>query len=147
MTKDEYIRRFDLGAQWAREFAERFLIETLPKKIKFDIPFGLQGDETGRVKFLGGRLVDPKALRSIEYIEARKMLWVDKKVPVWINMQVSRIEDDATIIEIHLADRLTEDESGLYHKLEGNPPFHILGPSLPHEGWSLARDGKFHLTK
>jgi hypothetical protein len=37
MTRDEYIRRFDLAAKFCREFRQRWIIEPLPEQMKFDI--------------------------------------------------------------------------------------------------------------
>ncbi len=145
MTKEEYIRRFDLAATRCRDFAQSRLIEVLPDKLRFDVDCGATGTKEGPVKIIGGRLVDPSDLVSMEYIPARRMLWVDGKVPRWVDFRIRRLEVDATIIEIRFSDKLVTDDSTLWHKGEGVPPFHVLGPPCPR-GWrSLSLDGRFSL--
>ncbi len=145
MTKEEYIRRFDLAAARCRDFAQSRLIEVLPDKIRFDVRCGVTGAEKGPVKIIGGRLVNPVDLVSMEHVKARRMLWVDGKVPRWIDLQVTRLEVDATIVQIRFSDNLVLDDSALWHKAEGMAPFHVLGPLLPRGWQSIARDGRFSI--
>jgi hypothetical protein len=112
------------------------------------LPFGsisLLPVALGRVKFLGGRLLTPDQLRGVEPMRARKYLWVDGKIPQWINFTVHAADAAYTYIEISICARLTADNASLYHQQEGNPPFHVLGPELP-PGWvSIAKSSKFSL--
>ena len=147
MDKEEYIRRFDLAAQECRDFARSFVIEDLPEAILFDVALRWPPTVKGKIKYIGGRLLDPASIRSVPYVKARKMFWVDGKVPRWINMQVSRVEGNATVIEIATTDKLTSKEDRLMHAREGNPPFHVLGPWFPRFGWSMDIDGKFRLRQ
>jgi hypothetical protein len=148
MTRDEYIRRFDLAAITCREFAQRWVIDQLPKNIKFDIPlYEPPKVRDERVKLpWGGRLILPEELIGIEYVKARKIFWVDGRIPVWINFNVDRTDGDFTIIEIHASDHLTDNDEILYHLWEGNPPFHILSPSVPGDPSLFDQDGKFNLS-
>jgi hypothetical protein len=102
-------------------------------------------NEEGKIKYVGGRLLDPEAIRSVPYMEACEMHWVEGSVPRWIDMYVSRVDGDATIIEIITTDMLISQENRLLHHWAGNPPFHAMGPSIPFVGWSLAVNGKFSL--
>ncbi len=140
MLKEEYIRRFDIAVAQCRTLTEMMLGRTLPKAIRFDVhPVSRFRD--GNVKLLGGRLKKPENLMSMEYVEARKCFWVDGRVPLWIDVQVTRIEPESTIIEIRSSHKLNESESKLYHKQEGIPPFHVLGPELPGGGAPICLTG------
>ena len=140
MEKDEYIRRFDLAARSCLEFARTCVIEDLPDNILFDVALNRQPDVRGKIKYVGGRLLDSVSIRSVPYVKARKMFWVEGKVPRWINMQVTRVDGDASIIEVTISDVLISDEVKLFHRGDGNPPFHILGPSRP-----FVKDVKYSL--
>jgi hypothetical protein len=78
-------------------------------------------------------------------VRARKYLWVDGKIPQWINFSVHAADTEHTYIEVMVCNRLTADDQVLYHQREGNPPFHVLGPAIPPEWVSLAESGKFSL--
>ena len=144
MDKREYIRRFDLEASTCRDLARTCVIEALPVDIRFDVALHREPNARGKIKYVGGRLLDPAAIRSLSYMEACEMHWVEGSVPRWINMNVSRVDGDATIIEIATTDMLISQEDRLLHRWAGNPPFQVLGPPNPF-GWSLAVDGKFSL--
>jgi len=144
MDKKEYIRRFDLAVSTCRDLARTCVIEVLPEEIRFDLALRREPNEKGKIKYVGGRLLDPATIRSVPYVEACEMHWVEGGVPRWINMNVSRVDGDATIIEIAATDTLISQEDRLLHRWAGNPPFQVLSPPNPF-GWSLARDGKFSL--
>jgi hypothetical protein len=141
-----FIDAFDRAAALCHDFAQQFVTEELPASLRFDfLAAGRPTDQTGRIKFLGGRLLLPAQLRGVEPIRARKSLWVDGKVPQWINLSVHGMDAEHTYIEVAVCGRLTDDPAALYHQREGNPPFHVLGPALPPGWMSLAESGKFSL--
>jgi hypothetical protein len=146
MDTASFIAAFDRAAVLCRNFAQQFVVEELPTSLRFDfVAAERPTDEQGRVKFHGGRLLTPVQLRGIDAARARKYLWVDGKIPQWINFSVHAADAEHTYIEVVACDRLTADDRALYHRQEGNPPFHVLSPALP-PGWvSLAESGKFSL--
>lgn len=150
MTLQEYIHRFNKAALFCHKFTQLLVVENLPNTIRFNITWN-EINETintkNYIKFLGGRLLYPEDLKNINYIKTRKMLWIDGKIPQWINMYVSDIIGDTTLITISLCNQIAADTSKLYHSQEGNPPFHILSPLLP-QGWeSIEKNGKFSLIQ
>ncbi len=141
-----FISAFDRAAITCRGFAQQFVSEELPPSLRFDFAAaGRATAQTGRVKFLGGRLLLPVQLRGVEPVQARKYLWVDGKVPQWINLSVHAADAEHTYIEVCVTDRLVAEVAHMCHRREGNPPFHILGPSVPPWWVSLAESGKFSL--
>jgi len=147
MKKEEYIDRFDKASNFCRDFTLQFIEEHLPEKINFNIEWHSPKDAEGKRKFLGGRLVSEGDLKQIEYAKARKMLWIDGKIPQWINMNIDDYDEEYTTITIRCCGRLTNQEECLYHESEGNPPFHILGPALPENWESIEKSGKIKLKK
>ena len=117
-----FIPAFDRAAALCRRFAQEFVVEELPSSLRFDFSAaGRPTDTLGRVEFLGGRLLLPVQLRCVEA--------------------------DHTYVEVRVTDRLVVELAQMYHRGEGNPPFHILGPALP-PGWvSLTESGRFSLGR
>jgi hypothetical protein len=142
-----FIAAFERAAVSCHDVAQHFVTEQLPASLRFDFRAAARPtDATGRVKFLGGRLLVPSQLRGVEPVRARKYLWVDGRIPQWVNLLVHAADAEHTYIEVAISSRLTDDFSQLYHQREGNPPFHVLGPALPPQWVSLAESGKFHLS-
>lgn len=143
-----FIPAFDRAAAKCHEVARPFVVDELPASLRFDFAaVGRPPDPTGLITFLGGRRLRPDQLRGVEPVRARKYLWVDGKVPQWVNLAVHAADAEHTYIEVMVTDRLATDPDHLYHQREGNPPFHILGPTLP-PGWvSLAESGPFRLRR
>jgi hypothetical protein len=146
MELSAFITAFGRAATLCRHFAQQFVVEELPESLRFDFAAARRPvDAARRIKFLGGRLLTPAQLLAVEPVRARKYLWVDGKIPQWVNFTVHAADAEHTYIEVVVCDRLTADDRALYHQREGNPPFHVLGPALP-PGWvSLAESGKFSL--
>jgi hypothetical protein len=141
-----FITAFDRAAKSCRDFARPFVVEALPRSLRFNFAAAQRTpDRNGRIKFLGGRLLTPEELVGVEPVRARKYLWVGGKVPQWINLSVVAADDDHTYIELCVCNRLTSSMEHLYHTREGNPPFHILGPALPPDWESVEKSGKFSL--
>src|SRR5689334_61384 len=135
MNKTSFMSTFDQAATFCREVAERHVIEALPESLRFDFAAASRPPyEQARIKFLGGRLLAPDQLRNVEPSRAREYLWVDGKVPLWINFNVHEMDATHTYIMVMVSHQLTSNDSVLYHQDEGLPPFHILGPFVPH-GW------------
>jgi hypothetical protein len=131
MDKQEFAVRFELAANFCRDFTQSLIIEELPKSLRFNFGMAerLPVNAKGRVKFIGGRLLKPEQLKGLEKAKAGQLLWVDGKIPVWINLRVDYFDENHTCIEILFnAQRLTDNHERLMHEREGNPPFHVLGP-------------------
>jgi hypothetical protein len=148
MELSAFITAFNRAASDCRQFAQQFVVEELPESIRFDfVAVRRAVDATRRIKFLGGRLLTPAQLRGVEPARARKYVWVDGKIPQWINFAVHAADAEHTYIEVVVCDLLTADNQALYHKREGNPPFHILSPALQSDWVSLAESAKFRLGR
>ena len=89
MDRAAFIVAFDQATAFCRDFTQRFVIEELPTAVRFDFAsYNRTPNDKGLIKYLGGRLVTPEQLRGVEPTQARKYLWVDGKIPQWINLAV-----------------------------------------------------------
>ena len=76
---------------------------------------------------------------------AAERLYRAGKVPEWINVSVESADQRFTYLKLECCGRFTAEGELLYHRMEGWPPFHCLGPPLP-TGWrSVEESGRFDL--
>jgi len=140
MDKREFIDRLILAGDSARKFAETldYVKVKLPDKLVFTLqeynePSGTQSKD-GKLKFLGGRFVNPSELKCLSASKAASLLWVDGKVPTWINVNVKNYTVNTTEIELIFTKSLVPAEvENLYpdYGMEPNNPlvpFRIRGP-------------------
>jgi hypothetical protein len=135
MTKTEFIDRLALAASRAKDLQEKVdpARGVLPSDYVFTIFHGGQPGEQ-KVKFLGGRLLAREDLRALSLARAGSMLWVDGKIPSWINVSVESAEPGRTEILIMYSRDLVEADAELfpdYGMEKGNElaPFRIRGRS------------------
>lgn len=142
MNKKEFIDRLILAGNTARKFAEtlEYVEEKLPEKLVFTLqefndPRGRQSKD-GKLKFLGGRFLEPSELRCLSAVKAASLLWVDGKVPRWIDVNVKNFTVDYTEIMLLFTKSLEQAEvENLYPDIGmefNNPlvPFRIRGPGM-----------------
>jgi hypothetical protein len=155
LNKQQFIQRLELAGETARNSAARYVLEHLPEDLCFTI--SLYDDQRGRrgppgtIKFLGGRLLKPGDLRRLTAARAAALLWVDGKVPAWINIGVSACLETKTELLMRFCRTLVPaDENELppdFGCPKGNRlvPFRIRSPALP-AGWrSVELDGRVPL--
>ena len=120
MDLKEFTKRFKIAACFCRDFTNKHIVDELPRKILF--------------------LFSEKS-SIISAKDAIDQLYQNGTSPVWINFYIISYNEDFSIIKITHSEAQSSDESQYYHKHEGIPPFHIVGPTVP-EGWtSLELDG------
>ena len=106
MTKREFIDRLIRAAESAKRLASslEYVSEHLPGDMVFtleeyDDARGARGPE-GTIKFLGGKFVKPTELRALKAATAASLLWIDGKVPEWVNIAVANCSDTQTEFEL-----------------------------------------------
>ena len=142
MDKRAFIDRLILAGSTARKFAETldYVNVKLPEKLIFTIQKynDTRGSQSkvGKLKFLGGRFVNPSGLKNLSAGRAASLLWVDGKVPSWINVSVKNYTDDSTEIMLLFSKTVVpaneEKLSPDYGMESNNPlvPFRIRGPII-----------------
>jgi len=142
--EDNLKKATDLVIPFSREFVtnalpSRFNYLIFPNQSYDGNP--LEGDEQ---VFPEETLPDGNYLGPFETQQVIEYLWRNGKVPEWINIMVYSNDDEFTYLQLLCCGRFTAGEH-LYHKPEGYPPFHALGPNLPPNWESIERSGKFDL--
>jgi hypothetical protein len=138
MDRELFARRLHDAAAAARDFARRYVEETLPDELRFRVRLNSSYDGNPLVK---DEVVFPhdsgyekaNELKDCSEQQVLDLLWRDRCVPEWIDLSVIGQTGAATLIEVLSCGRFTADEGLLYHAHEGRPPFHVVGPALPPE--------------
>jgi hypothetical protein len=142
MDKSAFTDRLILAGSTARKFAETldYVKVKLPAKLTFTIhkyndPRGTQS-KFGKLKFLGGRFLNPSELKNLSAAKTASLIWVDGKVPSWINVYVKNYNADSTEIMLDFSKTLVPaDEAKLPPDIGMKPndplvPFRIRGPII-----------------
>lgn len=157
MDKHDFFDRLCLAVKAARDFAASYVIDELPEELCYTIRSygtdrGTQGPP-GTIKFLGGRFLRPIGLQQLPPRRAASLLWVDGKVPAWINIGVANYSETHIELVIRFSATLVEaneDEVSPDYECErGNPIvlFRVRGPGTP-EGWrSVQLNGRVRMIR
>ncbi len=136
MDRALFVSRFRDASKKARDFARGLIREPLPDALRYRVRLNSSYDGNPLV---GDEVLYPEdsafdkaiALHEATEEEVVETLWRDGRVPEWINLNVVGETGAATLIDVVSCGRFTAGEDHLYHKHEGLPPFHVLGPTLP----------------
>ncbi|GAA2625329.1 hypothetical protein SMC26_18825 [Actinomadura fulvescens] len=141
MDREVFAARFAASARAAQEFAQTLVSEELPEPLVFRVRLNQSYDghapKLGELRFPeDGTQRRAVALSRCDAETVVAELWRDHYIPEWVNVAVVGETGVATVVEVVCCGRFTNDDSRLYHREEGAPPFHVLGPALPpgHDG-------------
>jgi hypothetical protein len=145
VDKVEFQSRLERAGERARLLAEHFVIEELPPQLYYIMPDydndqGKRGPQ-GTIKYYGGRFLLPNDLRLVTARRATNLLWMDGKIPNFINVNVEWIGTSSTHIMMRSSHFIVvADENKLQRDLpravdESDPiePFRIRSPAFPIE--------------
>jgi hypothetical protein len=152
MDKREFVRRLGRAGERAWELARQYILEELPPRLlyilpEYDDPRGRRGP-AGTLKYFGGRFVAPQDLTLVSAQRAADLLWVDGKVPAWVNVGVCATNSEATHIQLWCSKTLiVADEATLPRDITVDEadlvePFRIRGPAVPDSWRSVELDGR-----
>jgi len=138
MNKSEFIDRLVLAANAALDFAKRShqAEMVVPNTMVFTLCLSstFKHQPSGEIKFLGGRLIRPENLVQLPAGRAGPLLWVDGKVPEWVNIGLVSYTSAISEYELRFSSSLVlADERKLSPDANmklGNElaPFRIRGP-------------------
>jgi len=159
MDKREFHRRLERAGKRVLHVAQTWVIEELPTSLlynlpPYDDPQGSRGP-SGTVKFFGGRFLMPEDLLLLSSRRAADLLWVDGRVPGWVDISVVGINANSTVLGLQCQARLEPaDETRLGQDLheyvdKNDPvePFRTRGLSLPGLIQNISGTEKFSIGK
>jgi hypothetical protein len=128
MERERFKQAFEKAVELAKTLAQRKHPD-LPTEVPVLFDISTPQLEPGeKFKFLGGRILTREDLVALSAVNVRKLLWIDGRVPTWINLAVDRLEAGALYLTVYYSKELAERDGPWRHAREGNPPFHVLGP-------------------
>ena len=149
MEKDTFTQNLIDATAVLLPFTREYLINSLPTTWLYVVfpnqsydGNSLEGDEQ---LYPGDSLPPEQYVGPFDTEGAIKYLWRDGKIPEWVNLTVYSYDEKHTYVELLCCGRFTADQALLYHRSEGYPPFHVLGPPLPPDWESVEQNGKFDL--
>ncbi|MBA4149836.1 MAG: hypothetical protein H0X66_17110 [Verrucomicrobia bacterium] len=149
LTREQFAENLKQGTEAVRKNIARLCWNELPDLDRYFVILNGSFDGNplapGEVLFPDHNMpqTDTRVPRTAE--EVVEKLWRAGKVPAWIDISPYEIDGNFLYSELLCCGRFTNEESHLYHKPEGYPPFHIFGPVLPVGYRDLEHDGKFDL--
>lgn len=140
MTEQEFRALFRKAQNQAFDFAKSFVSNDLEEKFKFDISLNESADVPRVEDFDYYPEDDNKRFKNLTEEEIVKLLFRNKKIPVWIDINVKTVRGGYTIMNLLCAGRFSGDENEYYYKKRETGPFGIKSPIFPI---GLKKDSKF----
>lgn len=148
LNKDEFSNLLEKASDMARDFAEEFVTNELPRSYRYFLninePYDeemLQEDEEW---FPEEGMSDEELIGPLEPKEIVSKLWKVGKVPVWIDISAYKADENFTFLRLLCCSRHSAMRKLYYYESNGTGPFGIKSPDFP-PGWQEERDGKFDL--
>lgn len=131
MTEQEFRVLFRKARNQVFDFAKSFVLNDLEKKYEFDISLNESADIPRVENFDYYPEDDNKRFKNLSEDEIVKLLFRNKKIPVWIDINVKTVRDGYTIMNLLCAGRFSDDENEYYYKKRNTGPFGIKSPIFP----------------
>lgn len=141
MTKSEFTSYFRKAADKTIEITPKFVTDRLPGRWRFCLNINQTYDHLKPTEKTYPHL----AMQEHEYTapltesEAINLLWIDNTVPVWIDMNAYRTDNEFTYFDLHACNRFSADKSDYYYEDRGMGPFGIKSPILPSMNWDIEK--------
>jgi hypothetical protein len=136
VDRETFAARFRDAAAACRSVASQFVEEELPPGMRFRLRLNssYDGNPLDADEIVFPEDSAPERARQLLSCDADAVvatLCRSGRVPEWVNLNVVGVTPAVTLIEVLACGRFTANEELLYHRWEGRPPFHVLGPTLP----------------
>jgi len=134
MTRDEFILHLKDSSLAALKFAESFVKDKLTTDFKYNVVLNASYDDINNNQFDHYPEDDGVIKLDLTENEVIELLHRKNKVPVWININVSKSNKNKTTLHLYCAGRYTDNKNELYYKNKiGSSPFGIKSPRLPND--------------
>ncbi len=121
-----------LGASYASfKFAKEFVKNDLKPEFKYDLELNISHDNPELKQFDIYPEDNEKKHFDLTDKEVVEILWRNNKVPVWIDIAVSKADRKKTTFRLLCAGRYSDDKNEFYYTDGGSGPFGIKSPNHP----------------
>ena len=145
MDRELFLDRLLRASVRCREFTTKFVIDSLPGAYAFWVELNCSHDADlgpdevvfpDDVETYGSR-VGPLVAEGVV-----SLLWRDRMVPEWIDMNVIEADEHTTYLELTCCGRFTSRAEILWYVWTDFAPFGIKGPAYPPRLSSAAMNGE-----
>jgi len=144
MTKQEFSTLLTKATNTAIEVAKEYIINELPPSIQYHVYLNQSYDlHSNGESFDSCPLDEDKAQYYLSTVEVIALLYRKGKLPVWIDICVSKTIEHKTIIKLLCAGRFTNQENQYYYHNRDMGPFGIKSPD---ESCRIIKNGKFDIN-
>ena len=133
MTKSEFQKYLVKSSLYAFEFAKKYVNDELFTDFKYNLILNMSKDDYCDDKFDLYPEDNGVIKLSLSKNEVIEVLCRKEKVPVWIDINVLKTSQKATIFNLLCSGRYTNIEEELYYYKRGTGPFGIKSPILPND--------------
>jgi len=131
MTKIEFQFHLAGASILAYRFAKNYITNNLPFEFKYDVELNVSADNPKLEQFD----VYPKdngiIKSSLSEEDVVDLLYRKNKVPVWIDINVCKSNEEETIFKLLCAGRYSNNKEEFYYNHNGSGPFGVKSPILP----------------
>jgi len=121
-----------LGASYdSFRFAKKFVKNDLKPEFKYDIELNISRDNPELKQFDIYPEDNGKKYFDLTDKEVVDILCKKNKVPVWIDISVSKSDRKKTTFRLYCSGRYSDDINEFYYKDDGSGPFGIKSPVFP----------------
>ena len=132
MTKSEFQKYLVKSSLYAFEFAKKYVNDELFTDFKYNLILNMSKDDDCDDKFDLYPEDNGVIKLSLSKNEVIEVLCRKEKVPVWIDINVLKTSQKATIFNLLCSGRYSNIEEELYYYKKGTGPFGIKSPLLPN---------------
>lgn len=132
MTKQEFLFRLKKASLESLQFAERYVSDKLTEdNFKYNVIFTpAHPDENLNIFDIYPE--DNGVIESnLTYTEVINLLHRKNKIPVWIDICVTKANKKSTIFDLLCAGRYSDNEENYYYNDNNSGPFGIKSPVFP----------------
>lgn len=131
MQKEEFKHLLLSATDQAKRFALEYIKNRLPSENLYNIRLSLSHDDTSLTQFDlytedNGKVIELADVNTVVRTLLRK-----GKVPVWIDISVTTVQNQKTVLTLLCAGRYSDDTKELYYHERGTGPFGVKSPNLP----------------
>ena len=149
MDRNSFRESLAGASENAISWARQHVINALPSDYLYLLFPNQSFDENPLVGdeeiFPAESLPDRKYLGPLNLEQVVDYLWRNEKVPEWIDISVQACDNQHSYLQLLCCGRFTALDEMLYHRQQGNPPFHVVSPNLPPNWEGVEKSGKFDL--
>ncbi len=131
MQEEEFKQLLLSATDKAKQFALKYIKNELPVDNAYNLRLSLSHDDPILIQFDMYPEDNGKIVKMIDTATVVGILLRKAKVPVWIDISVSEITNNKTVLTLLCAGRFSDDEKELYYHQRGLGPFGVKSPNLP----------------